>query len=324
LDKKRRLRFATQPNRFKAECEQLGLFQTRMPRFSQVFFYEFTGPEVLAEAGQSMEPSFSAPARAAKHYLKSGRRLESACGVSDIWYHHVESNAGRFMPQPPPLSDLPTISDLPPPSSACPRPDEDQIRSREGMFQWQRFHRPQPTRESSRKTSLGSTLPGSHVLVPSSSPLARSIGHTVPQAKGDSAGKKPLNSKGDLAVDSRRDAGRSAVKGSSDLHAKAVSGIGLETQRDEADEEQTGKKRDVIKAAGAPGHADGAGGSKGFDEFEVDDFPLTSSLTRYLDTAIEVMGPGPSNWNKAEGVEQGGERGKKREREEQAYDGRVF
>jgi hypothetical protein len=316
LDEKRRLRFASQPDRFKVECERLGLFQTRMPRFSQMFFYKFTDQEVLAEAGQSMDPAFSAPARAARYYLKTGRRLESACGISDMWYHYVDSNAGAFLRQ------RPTLSDLPPPASVYPRPDKDQIATREVMFDWKRFHRPRPTK-TSKKTSSGGALPGSHVLVPSSSPLARNVGHAIPQAKGDSAGKKPLMSEGDDAVDSRRSTGRSAVKGSS-RHAKAVSSVGLEMQREEAKEEQAGKKRDVVIAKGAPGRTDGAGGSGGFDDFEIEDFPLNSSLTEYLDTAIEMMGPRPSNWNSAGGVDQGGERSKKREREEYASDGRVF
>jgi len=37
---------------FKNKCDGLGLFQTRMPRFSQIFFYNFEEREVVQELGQ--------------------------------------------------------------------------------------------------------------------------------------------------------------------------------------------------------------------------------------------------------------------------------
>jgi len=37
---------------FKTEYDRLGLFQTRMPRFSQMFFYNFGEREVVQELGQ--------------------------------------------------------------------------------------------------------------------------------------------------------------------------------------------------------------------------------------------------------------------------------
>ena len=216
-----------------------------------MFFYEFDDKEITAEVGQSMELKSPAPVRAARAYLQSGRRFQSACGISDIWYHHVESNAGKFMEDPPPLPDLP------PSPSAYPRPDEDQIRAREPMFEWQAFHKPTKT----SKIPARSTLAATRVLVPSSSPLARVVGHNVTQAKGDSVGKERLNSKRNEAahlkpkadqlkpkavnskakasssklvtVDSKPkakskpQAGGFAIEGSLGLHAKVVSCVGL-------------------------------------------------------------------------------------------------
>ena len=82
------------PGRFIQECEALGLFQTRMPRFTQLFFHDFCGREVALEIGQS--ETFSCRQRAAKAFLTSGARLESKCGLSDIWYHFVETNRHLF------------------------------------------------------------------------------------------------------------------------------------------------------------------------------------------------------------------------------------
>ena len=80
---------------WRKECDRLGLFQTRMPRFSQVFFYDFEGQEVAQESGQSRNGRVVS-CRAAEAYIKSSVQLESSCGISDMWYRYVELNAGKF------------------------------------------------------------------------------------------------------------------------------------------------------------------------------------------------------------------------------------
>lgn len=50
--------------------------------------------------------------RGAEAYLRSGIRLESKCGISDVWYHYVETNRVLFedtsSPHPTPQSATPT------------------------------------------------------------------------------------------------------------------------------------------------------------------------------------------------------------------------
>ena len=65
-----------------------------MPRFSQLFFYDFHRSEVAGAGGQ--EAGGAVSRRAAEAYLKSGVRLESTCGISDVWYWYVESNRDLF------------------------------------------------------------------------------------------------------------------------------------------------------------------------------------------------------------------------------------
>lgn len=217
LDRKRRFEFADLPRKFKDECERLGLFQTKMPRFSQLFFHEFSDAETFTRSGQTTAPGSATPIRAARAYLKSRKRLESSCGISDIWYRYVELNAGIFVENPPKPSDFPSLA------SAYHRLDEDQIRTKERMFGWEAFRFLRS--ETPKKTPAEGTLPGSTILVPSSSPLARAAAHTIPQAKRDLTGKKLSKVKDRTVVDPKRSAGRPAAGGFSGHHAKTASGI---------------------------------------------------------------------------------------------------
>lgn len=297
-----------------------------------MFFYEFDDKEITAEVGQSMELKSPAPVRAARAYLQSGRRFQSACGISDIWYHHVESNAGKFMEDPPPLPNLQPLS------SVYPGPDEEQIRAREPMFEWQAFHKPTNT----SKVPARSALPTTHILVPSSSPLARAIGQNVPQAKGDSVGKKRLSSKHDEAMnskpkasnskliavdskpkaDSKPQAGGFAIEGLKSLHTKVVSCVGLETRRNEANREQTEKKQAPVKAERAPGHASDAGGSADSEDYPMDDWVLNSSFNRELGTFLEGIDSAISDERKEGKMKQAGDKGRGRELEENFSNGR--
>ena len=154
FNKRRTHLFADKPTEFKEECAALGLFETRLPRFSQFFFYDFTDWEL--PLGQS-ESGGAVSRRAAEAYLRSGVRLESSCGMSDIWYNYVESNAKLFKPTsstaiPPGTSVLscpPIFS--PSQSSPHPRLNSEQLQSIRKNLDWYTAHsRPHPTKKPAR------------------------------------------------------------------------------------------------------------------------------------------------------------------------------
>jgi hypothetical protein len=95
LDLRRRNAFKEKPSRFTEESRTLGLFQTRMPRFSQLFFYDFSEEEVCQKQGQ-LGSGLLASERAATTYLDSNVRLESKCGISDVWYWCLEQSARLY------------------------------------------------------------------------------------------------------------------------------------------------------------------------------------------------------------------------------------
>lgn len=88
LDIRREARFTSMSTLCFSECQGRGLFDTRMPRFSQLFFYKPDKKEAALSIGQ---PSRSvALLFAARWYLKSRVRFESKCGISDVLYHYLE------------------------------------------------------------------------------------------------------------------------------------------------------------------------------------------------------------------------------------------
>jgi len=144
--------FAEKSIEFTQECAALGLFEARPPRFSQLFFYNFTDSETNQLLGQS-ESGGAVSRRAAEAYLLSGVRLESSCGMSDAWYNYVESNS-RLFTRPDPL-DPPSLSRSPlfPPSqpSPHPRPNSQQLESIGSTLNWRKVHsRPRPTKKPGR------------------------------------------------------------------------------------------------------------------------------------------------------------------------------
>lgn len=84
------------------ECSGLGLFHTRAPQFSQLFFHDFSEEEICGKMGQTFQTSTSY--RAAQSYLKSGYRLESKCGISDVWFCYVEDHQDLFRMETEPIS----------------------------------------------------------------------------------------------------------------------------------------------------------------------------------------------------------------------------
>lgn len=110
------------------ECHALGLFQTRLPRFSQLFFHNFSQSEEALRFGQSLTHSVSR--RAAISYLKSGVRLESKCGISDVWFEYVEAHRGIFESLDPPSSFTP------PPPGPHPRLEPTHALPLSDTFPW--------------------------------------------------------------------------------------------------------------------------------------------------------------------------------------------
>lgn len=100
----RRNEFNGVPSLVEDECERLGLFTTRLPQFSQLFFYNFHDSEIYANTGQLCPASDSR--RAAEAYIRSGTRLESTCGISEVWYLYVEKNLSLFENHTEPLPHL--------------------------------------------------------------------------------------------------------------------------------------------------------------------------------------------------------------------------
>jgi hypothetical protein len=93
MDLRRRNDFASKPSWFLRECEALGLFQTRMPRFPQLFFYNCSEAEVIGKQGQApLGPS--AMQWSSMGWLASHPRLESKSGVSDVLYQQLEKIYG--------------------------------------------------------------------------------------------------------------------------------------------------------------------------------------------------------------------------------------
>jgi hypothetical protein len=125
---------------FAQEFERLGLFKTRVPRFTQLFFHDFYKHEVTMQIGQSFTPAVSR--RAAKAFPASGARLYSKCGLSDVWYYYVETHQHLFEdPRKPSRSIL---------ELHHPRPglDVEYAPAIYDVFGWYKHHtRPQPTKK---------------------------------------------------------------------------------------------------------------------------------------------------------------------------------
>ena len=161
------------PDQLLKECESLGLFTTRMPRFKQLFFYNFAEGEIWRCMGQATTSSSSR--RAAEAYLRSGVRLESTCGISDAWYRYVETHQNLF--QDSTAED--TLVPRPKPSHPRPQLDNWQAGVMWNTFQWKQIHsRPRPTKK----------LPVRAVPLAPSSPLNRPADEALPQATQDKDG----------------------------------------------------------------------------------------------------------------------------------------
>lgn len=116
------------------ECDGLGLFATRIPRFTQLFFYEFTEDEIFELEGQPEGGLTSW--RAARAYLdSSGIRLESTCGISEVWYRYLENHEQLFGFDP---STPPSEQELDPPH---PYVKTIHLRSMWEALEWETQHK---------------------------------------------------------------------------------------------------------------------------------------------------------------------------------------
>lgn len=141
LDQRRKTSFSDNPTWFIDECEGLGLFTARTPRFLQLFFYEFLHWEIFSQQGPELSSSSSL--RAAKAYLLSGIRLESMCGISDAWYRYVESHQTLYTDGKTLV--LPLQQQIYHPR---PRPDHPHEKYLWSIFKWEKKHsRPQPRKK---------------------------------------------------------------------------------------------------------------------------------------------------------------------------------
>lgn len=161
------------PDQLLEECESLGLFTTRMPRFRQLFFYKFSQGEIWRCMGQATTSSSSR--RAAETYLQSGIQLESVCGISDIWYWYVETHQNLFQDSTAEIALIPR----PKPSHPRPHLDRWQADIMWNTFRWKKLHsRPRPTKK----------LPAQAVPLAASSPSNRPEHESSSQATQDMDG----------------------------------------------------------------------------------------------------------------------------------------
>jgi hypothetical protein len=141
-----------------------------------MFFYDFSDEEIAANKGQLVSASTSR--RAAEAYLRSGVRLQSTCGISDVWYDYVESSRHLFEGTPPgdgilPEGESETVSPSPTPN---PR---HRLRSSQtdfllNVFQWSAQHGGLPPQTETFKAGPSSVTvasPPSPIVIASSPPI---------------------------------------------------------------------------------------------------------------------------------------------------------
>jgi hypothetical protein len=151
LDERRRVQLGGAPTLVQRECERLGLFKTRLPRFAQLFFYDFDDGEVATQAGQLV--TSKASQRGGKAYLRSGARLESKCGISDVWYWYLAQNKALFAdPDSPPPTHEPASH------SPHPRLEFHQLPLIYDAFRWKEKHSALLSLEQGRRSKMAGGL----------------------------------------------------------------------------------------------------------------------------------------------------------------------
>jgi hypothetical protein len=249
------------------ECESLGLFATRMPRFSQVFFYDFSDREVRDNLGQGPTASL----RAAEAYLSSGVRLESTCGISDIWYHYVEDFQHKLRSQPAPS---------PPPAHFAPHPyiDPTHTSCMRIFFNWEFQHYKRQPRKK---------IPANNPSAITGSPARVGNGRDGQADRSkDEANSKPYSAP--PLVENTSEHGEHEGNGLGETLPKeqgerqvvktAKQAVGLE-------EGGRGKGAEGLEASGAGGEAVGGMVGKeesGLSDWGFEEWPATSSFVAAL------------------------------------------
>jgi hypothetical protein len=243
-----------------------------LPGFSQLFFYDFSEPEVEQRQGQSGTGGVVSR-RAAKAYILSGVRLESSSGISDVWYSYVEHNAHLFReskhsttPSSVAISsgpngplNLPTFP-LPPSLSPHPRPDIQEMETFQSSFNWYKIHsRPRPTKK---------------VRSVAQPPATNTEGH------GEDS-TIPTNTNTPFSKASAHHS--LCVVGVVDRERKAD---GILQPVEIEDEEQVGEGQ---AETGEEVGVEGAGEQDDTGEFSFEEWPVTASFSNALDTAMDEL-----------------------------------
>lgn len=334
LDTRRRAKLSEKSAAFMGEAESLGLFRTRMPRFSQLFFYKLTDEEGKRGIGQTRTGAGEAR-RAAEAYIQSGIRLESSCGISDVWYHYVESNAHLFTHQGSPpvqLARSPSIH---------PCLDTEQMESVGRLFNWLKTHsRPRPTKIG-KGARDGPAGPSSRAPTRLGGKIDAMDEGMAPRAKRSETDNNLVvteNSKQDVSASKAAPLNTAEVVGSSEPERKERGAAKDEIHVEKTDKEQDAKGMNEVEAKSGGGSVVGAAGS--FDEYGFDEWPNTASFNEGLDSAErELLGQtdaskkatgaelnsgatagGTSEGSETHGAQRNGER--KRAREEEMTDGK--
>lgn len=177
LDDMRERDFEDEPEWLLEECENLRLFKTRMPRFSQAFFYEFSEEEITSRSGQQISSATSK--RAGQAYVRSEVRLHSKCGISDVWYTFVDQNKGLYGGDD--SENQPLSSFLP--QQGIPWMEFPDAWALWGIFRWKGDHsRPQPTKRPSSEIPRAMFTPsvdGSTSQSRGESPVEEDVGEVT-------------------------------------------------------------------------------------------------------------------------------------------------
>lgn len=260
-DRRRRLDFAFNPGWFVEECDRLGLFTTRMPRFTQLFFYNFSEAEFMASKGQP-EDTNVASWRAARAYLRSGVRLQSMCGISDVWYRYVETHRELFLietPTPPPEQE---------PVHLNPRIEDVRLRRMWETFEWKQEH----LRLSDQvRRSRGGQPSESMENLMSSQQTEEISDYTEDGSRGGSpveeSGEPQRNTAEDNVSSSEAGEGRVGRESADSTQEK----MGEEKRQDTAGED--------LEGDGAGSRTVGVTAAEGFYDF---DWPTTASFNEAL------------------------------------------
>lgn len=189
--------------------------------------------------------------RAAEAYARSEARLESSCGISDVWYNYVESNFHLFIPQTHPATpsgpdgslNLPVVPQTSRPP-IHPRPHPQEMKEIEALFSWHKAHtRPRPTKKE---------------VTADISPFSKASAHPSLRAVSPKNQEDTGTSRKSMEVENNVQAGKQPVLVKEEAEIQPTDGSSLSV-----------------------------GGSEGASDFGFDDWPENSSFSRCLGLALD-------------------------------------